>query len=91
MLHHNGTCELCPHGTYNDDQIATDSCTDCPADLTTIVLGARNVTQCVKGKNIKTISIFFFVKPTFTLQPGAINYEGVMPQLFTLKCSYNID
>ena len=74
MLHSNGTCEPCPFGTCNDDVIATDSCTICPADLTTIVLGATNETQCVHGKNINEISIFFFVKPPFTIQPEAINY-----------------
>ena len=69
-------CEICPRGTYNDEESA-DLCKTCGVTTilwTTLAPGATNETQCLRSKKINAISISFFVKMPSSFQSRAVNY-----------------
>ena len=46
-----GTCKVCPQGSYNGDEHATE-CTPCPGGLTSKG-GAGSISDCSKNINAK--------------------------------------
>ena len=43
-------CEPCPIGTYNSEDLLRDSCTSCPDEWTTFLVGSISETACQLGK-----------------------------------------
>ena len=59
-------CELCPIGTYNDQE-AVESCTSCPPMWTTLQLGSTGDLECRLSTKFKLFE--------FTLQTHKHNHE----------------
>ena len=51
-----GTCDLCPRGEYQPDEVNVASCTPCPDNKTTEFVGSTMESECSKKLNLCNIS-----------------------------------